>query len=284
MRHDLAQHGLARPRAHVPPTGQHGQAEQHGPEDHPEQQLGPLGPDHPGLLEERHPVGDGLHPGEGAAARGEGLQHEQDADRLQPVGGQQGAAGQRLRAAPSGWIRPTTMMASSPTMNTIVGRRKARAVSPRPRRLRTVMTARMPRQSGTVAADEAREGRGQRPHAGGDRHGDGERVVDDQRGPGHQAGARPEVGPGHGVGPAAARVGVDDLAVGEDEDGQQDDDGHGDRQDQVQGPRPGEGQHDDDRLGAVGDRGQRVEGECGKPLDRGDLLLRGSRSTAGAGR
>jgi len=35
-------------------------------------------------------------------------------------------------------------------MKTIVGRRNARAVSPSPRRLRIVIRAKMPRQSGTV--------------------------------------------------------------------------------------------------------------------------------------
>ena len=49
------------------------------------------------------------------------------------------------------------MMASSPTMNTSVGSRKARAASPRPRRLSSVITARMPRQMGTVA--EVRPGK-----------------------------------------------------------------------------------------------------------------------------
>ena len=48
-------------------------------------------------------------------------------------------------------MRPMAMMASSPKMNTMVGNRKARAVSPRPRRLSTVMKTRMPRHSGTVA-------------------------------------------------------------------------------------------------------------------------------------
>ena len=54
---------------------------------------------------------------------------------------------------PRGWTSPMAMMASRPTMNIMVGRRKARAVSPSPRRLSTVITARMPRQSGTVADD-----------------------------------------------------------------------------------------------------------------------------------
>ena len=48
-------------------------------------------------------------------------------------------------------MKPMAMMASRPKMNTIVGKRKARAVSPRPRRLSNVMTSRMPRQIGTVA-------------------------------------------------------------------------------------------------------------------------------------
>ena len=52
-----------------------------------------------------------------------------------------------------GWISPTAITARRPTMNRSVGRRKARALSPSPRRLRTVMSARMPRQMGTVAED-----------------------------------------------------------------------------------------------------------------------------------
>jgi hypothetical protein len=44
-------------------------------------------------------------------------------------------------------------MASIPKIKIIVGRRKARAASPSPRRLRTVITARIPRHIGTVADD-----------------------------------------------------------------------------------------------------------------------------------
>ncbi len=53
--------------------------------------------------------------------------------------------------SPSGWMRPMAMMASRPTMKSSVGRRKARAVSPRPRRFNTMMKSRIPRQRGTVA-------------------------------------------------------------------------------------------------------------------------------------
>jgi len=48
-------------------------------------------------------------------------------------------------------MRPIATMASSPTMNNIVGSRNARAVSPSPRRLSTVIRARIPKHIGTVA-------------------------------------------------------------------------------------------------------------------------------------
>jgi hypothetical protein len=46
-------------------------------------------------------------------------------------------------------------MDNSPTMKTMVGNRNARAASPRPRRLASVTSARVPRHSGTVADDRA---------------------------------------------------------------------------------------------------------------------------------
>ena len=70
---------------------------------------------------------------------------------------------------------------------------------------------------------------------------------------------RTEVGPRDGIGPATHRVGVDDLAVREDENGQEPDDGDRDRQDQVQGPRARHGQDEDDGFWAVGHRSECVE-------------------------
>jgi hypothetical protein len=64
---DLAQHRLTGSGPDVPPVGQHRHAEQHHAEDAAEQQLGMLGPDLTGLLEQRHPVGDRLHAGQRAA-------------------------------------------------------------------------------------------------------------------------------------------------------------------------------------------------------------------------
>ena len=85
------------------------------------------------------------------------------------------------------------MMASRPTMKTRVGSRKARAVSPRPRRFSTVMKSRIPRQSGIGGAVQTREGGLQRRHPGGDGDGDGQRVVDDERRRGDQADAGPRL-------------------------------------------------------------------------------------------
>ena len=129
---------------------------------------------------------------------------------------------------------------------------------------------------------DAGEGGCQRPHPGGDRHGDGQGVVNDQGGGRDQADVGAEVVPGHGVGTAAVRVGGDDLAIGEDQDGQEGDDHDGDRQHQVEGSRAGRRQHDDDGLGAVGNRGQGIEGERGQTLDGRDLFLGHSGSGQGS--
>ena len=63
----------------------------------------------------------------------------------------------------SGWISPIAMMASNPMTNTIVGSTNARAAAPSPRRFSSVITARMPRQIGTVA--ELRPGKAEASEA-----------------------------------------------------------------------------------------------------------------------
>ena len=124
--------------------------------------------------------------------------------------------------SPSGWMSPMAMMASSPKMNSMVGSRKARAVSPRPRRLSTMMKRRMPRQRGIVAPLRLGKADCKRGDARRDGDGHGQRVVHDERRGGHEAGVGTEVGPGDGVRSAAHRVGVDHLAVREHQDGQED--------------------------------------------------------------
>jgi hypothetical protein len=116
-------------------------------------------------------------------------------------------------------------------------------------------------------------------------HADGrvQHVVDDQ-GPGrHQAGRGAEVGLGHRVGAAAAREGLDDLPVGDDQHGQQEDDRAGDRQGVVQPRRAGRHQDDDDGLGTVGDGGERVERESREALEGGQPMAFLGRVVALAG-
>ncbi len=104
-------------------------------------------------------------------------------------------------------------------------------------------------------------GRRQGQHARHDAHRHGEHVVNQQRRGGHEAGVRAQVLAGHDVGPAAVRVGVDGLPVGEDDDGQQGGDGHRDGDDQV-GRRQRGGHQDGQRgLGGVGHGREGVRGE-----------------------
>ena len=91
--HDLAEYGLVGSWSDVPASGQDRQAQQHEPQDHPKQELGTLGPDHPGFFEEGHAVGDCLDPGERAAPRGERLEDQQQADDLQTVSTQERMTG-----------------------------------------------------------------------------------------------------------------------------------------------------------------------------------------------
>src|ERR1039458_9797489 len=91
--HDLAEYGLVGSWSDVPASGQDRQAQQHEPQDHPEQEFGTPGPDHPGFFEEGHAVGDCLDPGERAAPRGERLEDQQQADDLQTVSTQERMTG-----------------------------------------------------------------------------------------------------------------------------------------------------------------------------------------------
>ena len=94
-----------------------------------------------------------------------------------------------------------------------------------------------------------------------DRHRHGQHVVDEQRGTDRDAGGLAEVDGRDLVVATAARVGVHVLAVRRD-DGQ-----HHDRDRDADLPRPdvgggaGQRQHDEDLVGGVGDRRERVAGE-----------------------
>ena len=118
------------------------------------------------------------------------------------------------------------------------------------------------------------KGRGEGAHAGGDGDGHRQGVVDDEGGAGQLADPGTEVVTRHGVGAATVRVGVDHLAVGGHQDDQEDDDGDGDGQDEVERGGARRGQDDQDGLGPIGHRGERVERERRQTFDGCDLLAR----------
>src|SRR5205823_6557046 len=101
-------------------------------------------------------------------------------------------------------------------------------------------------------------------HAGRDRHGHGQDVVDEQRRAGDQRRVLPEILAADDVGTAAAGIGKDRLAVGRDDDGQQDGDDDRDRDEVVEAEGqagPTYGGDEQDLLGGVRRRGDGVRGE-----------------------
>ena len=86
---------------------------------------------------------------------------------------------------------------------------------------------------------------------------------------GHQARLASEMPARDGVRAAAVGEGGDHLPVGDHEHAEQRDDREGHRQRVLQADGARGDEHDDDRLGAVGDRRQRVEGQGGQALQCG---------------
>ena len=124
------------------------------------------------------------------------------------------------------------------------------------------------RRGERLVADEPRDGRGGVLHARGDRHGDREDVVDQQGARHRHAGLRPEVRRGDLVVAAAARVGVDVLAVGGDDREHHEDDGDADLPVERVGGDAAHGERQEDLVRGVGDGRQRVAREHGQ----GDAL------------
>ena len=108
---------------------------------------------------------------------------------------------------------------------------------------------------------ERGRGRRQGEHAGRDRDGHREHVVDEQGRGRDEAREPPEVVARDHVRAAARLVRVDRLAVGEDDDRQQDGDPGGDREDEVGRRCRGDDEDDERRLGRVRHRRERVRGE-----------------------
>ena len=166
-------------------------------------------------------------------------------------------------------IRPPMITAAIAAMKASVGAMNSRADSPTPHRLTAGDQGQHDRQIGTGGAVQTGEGRGQRRDSGGDADGRVQHVVDDQRRGGDQARHPAQVRAGHRVRAAAAGKGGDDLPVGDHEHAEQDDDRVGHRQRVGEPGGPGGHQDDDDRLGAVGHRRQRVERQRGQARQGG---------------
>jgi hypothetical protein len=94
-----------------------------------------------------------------------------------------------------------------------------------------------------------------------DRDRDGEHVVDEQRAGRRQAGRAAEVDAGDGVGTAPVRKGPAGLPIGRDDHHQQDRDHHRHVPGEVEGGQATQAQDEQDLLGGVRDRGQRVAAE-----------------------
>ena len=202
--HDLAQHGLVRPRLYVEPVRQHGQPEQHQAQDHAEQELGALGSGDPRFFEERDPVCDRLHAGEGAAAGRERLQDEEHAQGLHRVRGDYRPAG--LTGAQAERVDQTDGDdGQQPDDEHERGDEEGTGALTEA----TEIERRHDHEDGEADRDGVRSRRGEGgcelAHAGGNRDRHRQRVVDDERGAGQLADPGPEVVAGHGVRASAVR-------------------------------------------------------------------------------
>jgi hypothetical protein len=212
-------------------NGEYRQAQQHDAEDGAEQQLRPLGPLHPRLLEQRHPVGDGLDAREGAAPGRERLEHQQHAEGL-GRDRKQGTA--RLRSVlGQGVEEPDRDNRQQPEDEDERREQERSGPLAQAPQVENCHQGQDPEADRDGLAMERRVGGGQGTDSRRDRHCHGEGVVDDQRRRRQLAGAAAKVVLGYGIGTTTSRVGVDDLPVGENQESEQDDDGNGDRQDGV---------------------------------------------------
>ena len=167
-------------RCDVELAGQNGQPQQHGAQDRSEQELGALGPGHPGLLEQGHAVGDGLDPGQGTAPGRERLEHQQDRDRFDGAGGHQRVPGLRLTQA-QGVDQADGNDGQQPDDEDEGRDEKGTGPLPQPAEIEHGDDQEDAQAHRDHVGRRGGKGRGQLTDAGGDGDGHGEGVVDDQR-------------------------------------------------------------------------------------------------------
>ncbi len=248
---------------------QDGQADQHHAEHRAEGDLRALGPLHAGCAEGGHGVGDGLDAGEGAAPAGESFQQQQGADARRVVGERGGVSVGGRGAHRHGPEEADRDQHEDGADEDHRGHDEGAGRLDDPAQVHRRHQHEHRETQPQPVVVESREGRGQSGDTGRDGHRDVQDVVQHQRGRRDQAGPGAEVGLRHGVGAAAVREGRDDLPVRGDEHREQTGDGERDREGEAEPVRTGGGQHEDDRLGAVGHRRHGVQGEGGEPGGRG---------------
>ena len=136
---------------------------------------------------------------------------------------------------------------------------------------------RVPLQLAGIDGDE-------RADAGGDADRGGEHVVDHQCRGGEQAGKRAQVLRCDGVGAAAVGVGIDRLAVREEDDDEQDDDGERDGDDVVHAADAQRDEQGEGGFRPVCRGGERVEAEDRERPGPRRCVLRAAPSWRGGGR
>ena len=119
---------------------------------------------------------------------------------------------------------------------------------------------------------QAGYGGDERADSGRDANGGGEDVVDHQCGGGEKPRPGTEIFGGNGVGATALRVSSDRLAVGEVDDDQQDDDGRGDGNDEVDTEQSEGDEQRQSGFRTVSGGAESVEAEDGNASERTDLL------------
>ena len=132
---------------------------------------------------------------------------------------------------------------------------------------------------GQLVTAQHRNGRREREHARGDRHRDRQHVVREQCGCRDEAGNRAEVVLRHDVRAARALVDENRLAIREHDDCEQCRDRERDREHEMGRARRCRDEHDERRLGGVGNRRKRVgrEDRQREPLRQQGLLELGRR-------
>ena len=177
-----------------------------------------------------------------------------------------------IRATGWAWNGPTMITARTLTTNTAAGSMRSFADSAIPNMFTAVSTARPIRPTARRWWASAGKHAAEAGRAGGkaDRH--GEDVVDEQRRRGEQRRDPAEVELRDGVRAAALGVRRDHLRVGDHEQRQHPGDHERQRQREAQRTRSRRDEHDDHRLGPVGDARERIEAERGEPASDAELV------------